>query len=222
MNLFLPLFSFFFSRSRSSAGCRRMSGCSRISPTSSCSQVFLGGGLGCLLAKRKRDLMAWFPLAQLLVIVAVEQLRLEVAVPSDDQHLLHERDHGPVVAVESTLLLPRSFRHRRAALRDRSRSAWVANSPRVRRCAPTASNLLGSLARSRRVCAAVVAADAAGRLVRRRVRRGAAVCRRRPRAQAAVNAALFAAALASCTGCRAAACGRPTTGSTSRRTGPTR
>ena len=43
---------------------------------------FLGAGLGCLLAGRRRSLFALFPLVQLLVIVAVDRLRLEVAVPS--------------------------------------------------------------------------------------------------------------------------------------------
>jgi hypothetical protein len=43
---------------------------------------FLGIGVGCLLAGRRRNLIAWFPLLQLAVIVAVDRLRLEVAIPS--------------------------------------------------------------------------------------------------------------------------------------------
>src|SRR6185503_5596605 len=44
--------------------------------------TFLGGGLGCLLANRRRSLITWFPLLQLIVILAVDRLRLEVAVPA--------------------------------------------------------------------------------------------------------------------------------------------
>src|SRR3954464_1617556 len=43
---------------------------------------FLGIGVGCLLAKRRRNLFVWFPLIQFLVIFAVDRLRLEVALPS--------------------------------------------------------------------------------------------------------------------------------------------
>src|SRR4051794_1847267 len=43
---------------------------------------FLGIGVGCLLATRRRRLIAWFPLLQLALVVAVDRLRLEVALPS--------------------------------------------------------------------------------------------------------------------------------------------
>src|SRR5438034_8003901 len=44
---------------------------------------FLGIGIGCVLAtSRRRRLIDWFPALQLAVIVAVDRLRLEVAVPS--------------------------------------------------------------------------------------------------------------------------------------------
>src|ERR1700682_3610696 len=56
---------------------------------------FLGIGVGCLLAGRgpprgsragspgrRRSLIVWFPLIQLAVILAVDLLRLEVALPS--------------------------------------------------------------------------------------------------------------------------------------------
>src|SRR5215831_18053141 len=70
---------------------------------------FLGAGLGCLLASRKRTLFAWFPLAQLLVVVAVDRMRLEVAVPSTSSIYFSSGTANPVVAVESTLLLPVLF-----------------------------------------------------------------------------------------------------------------
>src|SRR6266851_2118516 len=43
---------------------------------------FLGIGVGCLLAQRKYNLFAWFPIVQAALIVAVDRLRLEVAIPS--------------------------------------------------------------------------------------------------------------------------------------------
>ena len=43
---------------------------------------FLGIGIGCLLATRRRQLIGWFPLLLTAVIVAVDRLRLEVALPS--------------------------------------------------------------------------------------------------------------------------------------------
>ena len=42
---------------------------------------FLGIGVGCLLATRRRNLIVWFPLIQFSVILAVDLLRLEVALP---------------------------------------------------------------------------------------------------------------------------------------------
>ncbi|HEY7288173.1 MAG TPA: methyltransferase domain-containing protein [Vicinamibacterales bacterium] len=71
--------------------------------------TFLGAGLGCLLAARRRNLFVWFPLVQLLVVVAVDRLRLEVAVPSTSSIYFSSGTAGPVVAVESTLLLPVLF-----------------------------------------------------------------------------------------------------------------
>src|SRR5438477_799295 len=46
--------------------------------------TFLGGGLGCLLARRRTDLVALFPWLLLLLILAVRFLHLEVAIPSSD------------------------------------------------------------------------------------------------------------------------------------------
>ncbi len=71
--------------------------------------TFLGAGLGCLLASRRRNLFAWFPLVLLLVVVAVDRLRLEVAVPTTSSIYFTSGTTGPVVAVESTRLLPVLF-----------------------------------------------------------------------------------------------------------------
>src|SRR5262245_43050765 len=70
---------------------------------------FLGGGLGCLLADKRRNLIAWFPLLQLIVIAAVDRLRLEVTVPSTSSIYFTSGTAEKVVAVESTLLLPVLF-----------------------------------------------------------------------------------------------------------------
>ena len=71
--------------------------------------TFLGGGLGCLLANRRRDLLAFFPLTMLVVIVAVDRLRLEIAVPSTTSIYFTSGTTAPVVTVESTWLLPLLF-----------------------------------------------------------------------------------------------------------------
>jgi spermidine synthase len=70
---------------------------------------FLGIGIGCLLAARKRSLIAWFPLLQFVVIVAVDRLRLEVAIPSTSALYFSSGTSAPVVPVESALLLPLLF-----------------------------------------------------------------------------------------------------------------
>src|ERR1043165_2797383 len=71
--------------------------------------TFLGGGLGCLLANRRRNLIVWFPLPQLIVIAAVDWLRLEIAVPSTSSIYFTSGTAQKVVSVESTLLLPLLF-----------------------------------------------------------------------------------------------------------------
>src|SRR5262245_11341515 len=72
--------------------------------------TFLGGGLGCLLASRRRSLLAWFPLVQLLVVVAVDWLRLEGAVPVSSTNIYFTSGTAaPVTSVESTMLLPVLF-----------------------------------------------------------------------------------------------------------------
>jgi hypothetical protein len=70
---------------------------------------FLGAGLGCLLAGRRRSLFALFPLVQLLVILAVDRLRLEVAVPSSTSIYFSSGTAEKIVQVESTMLLPLLF-----------------------------------------------------------------------------------------------------------------
>jgi len=72
--------------------------------------TFLGGGLGCLLARRRHPLLVWFPLVQLIVILAVDRLRLEVAVPASATNIYFTSGTpAPVVSVESTMLLPVLF-----------------------------------------------------------------------------------------------------------------
>lgn len=71
--------------------------------------TFLGSGLGCVLASTRRRLIAWFPLLLLLVIVAVDRLRLEIAVPSTTSIYFTSGTAEQVVPVESTLLLPVLF-----------------------------------------------------------------------------------------------------------------
>jgi len=70
--------------------------------------AFLGIGIGCLTASRRR-ITAWFPALLVGVIVAVDRLRLEVALPSSSTIYFSSGMAAPVVAVESTLLLPLLF-----------------------------------------------------------------------------------------------------------------
>src|SRR5712691_873788 len=70
---------------------------------------FLGIGIGCLLATRRRNLIVWFPLILLAVIVAVDRLRLEVAIPNTSTIYFSSGTAEPVVPVETTLLLPLLF-----------------------------------------------------------------------------------------------------------------
>lgn len=71
--------------------------------------TFLGAGIGCLLASRRPNLMAWFPPAMLLLVAAVDRLRLEVAVPAATSIYFTSGTAEPVVTVESTRLLPLLF-----------------------------------------------------------------------------------------------------------------
>src|SRR5206468_7786882 len=70
---------------------------------------FLGCGLGCMLVRTRRRLFMLFPLIQLIVIVAVDRLRLEVAVPSTTSLYFSSGTSDRVVPIESTLLLPVLF-----------------------------------------------------------------------------------------------------------------
>src|SRR5215467_14653658 len=70
---------------------------------------FLGIGLGCLLATRRRNLFVWFPVMLFAVILGVDRLRLEVALPSTSTIYFSSGTSAPVVPVESTLLLPLLF-----------------------------------------------------------------------------------------------------------------
>jgi len=70
---------------------------------------FLGIGVGCLVAGRRRNLLVWFPLVQLAVILAVDLLRLEVALPGTSTIYFSSGTAEAVVPVESTLLLPLLF-----------------------------------------------------------------------------------------------------------------
>jgi spermidine synthase len=71
--------------------------------------AFLGIGIGCLVAAGRRDLFTWYPAVQLALIVAVDWLRLEVAIPSSASLFFSSGTAGQVVPVESTLLLPLLF-----------------------------------------------------------------------------------------------------------------
>jgi len=71
--------------------------------------AFLGCGIGCLLAGAHRNLFLGFPLLLLIVVAAVDVLRLEVAVPSATTIYFSSGTSDKVVAVESTMLLPLMF-----------------------------------------------------------------------------------------------------------------
>jgi SAM-dependent methyltransferase len=71
--------------------------------------AFLGCGIGCLLAGARRNLFLAFPSLLVVVVAAVDLLRLEVAVPSASTIYFSSGTSGRVVAVESTMLLPLMF-----------------------------------------------------------------------------------------------------------------
>jgi SAM-dependent methyltransferase len=70
--------------------------------------AFLGIGVGCLLT-RVRSLFAWYAPLQAVVIGVVAWFRLEVAVPTSTSIYFSSGTTGPVVVVESTMLLPLIF-----------------------------------------------------------------------------------------------------------------
>ena len=70
---------------------------------------FLGIGIGCLLAPARARLFAWFPVLIAAVIGVVYAFRLEVGLPASGSIYFSSGTAEPVVAVESTLLLPILF-----------------------------------------------------------------------------------------------------------------
>ena len=70
---------------------------------------FLGIGVGCLLAPVRVRLFAWFPVLTAAVIAVVYFFRLEVALPASGSIYFSSGTADPVVAVETTLLLPLLF-----------------------------------------------------------------------------------------------------------------
>src|SRR5881275_3301164 len=71
--------------------------------------AFLGIGIGCLLAGRRRNLFVLFPWLLFALVFAVDHLRLEVTVPSTTSIYFSSGTAQKVVAVESTWLLPLIF-----------------------------------------------------------------------------------------------------------------
>jgi SAM-dependent methyltransferase len=70
---------------------------------------FLGIGIGCLLAPARARLFAWFPVLTSAVIGVVYAFRLEVAIPPSASIYFTSGTTEPVVAVETTFLLPVVF-----------------------------------------------------------------------------------------------------------------
>src|SRR5688572_5078126 len=70
---------------------------------------FLGIGVGCLLAARRRRLFFLFPVLQLVVIGLVYAGKLEIAVPSSTSIYFSSGTAEQVRLVESTLILPVLF-----------------------------------------------------------------------------------------------------------------
>ncbi|MGH9370961.1 MAG: spermidine synthase, partial [Vicinamibacterales bacterium] len=71
--------------------------------------AFLGIGVGCLLAPLRARLFAWFPVLTAAVIGVVYAVKLEVAIPPSGSIYFTSGTAEPVVAVETTLLLPLLF-----------------------------------------------------------------------------------------------------------------
>jgi len=106
---------------------------------------FLGIGVGCLLAGRRTNLLAFFPLLQLVVVAAVNSFRLEIAVPSTTSLYFSSGTPEKVVLVESTRLLPLLFVAAAALFATIAQRLGreLARQPPLR---AYAINLLGSLA----------------------------------------------------------------------------
>jgi SAM-dependent methyltransferase len=68
---------------------------------------FLGIGVGCLLAPLRTNLLKWFPLVQVLLVVAVAAGRIDIAVPQTSESIYFSSGTtDAVVPVESTWFLP--------------------------------------------------------------------------------------------------------------------
>ena len=68
---------------------------------------FLGIGVGCLLAPVRANLFKWFPIVQVLLVVAVAAGRLDIAVPQTSESIYFSSGTtDTVVPVESTWFLP--------------------------------------------------------------------------------------------------------------------
>ncbi len=68
---------------------------------------FLGIGVGCLLAPVRASLFKWFPIVQVLLVVAVAAGRLDIAVPQTSESIYFSSGTADaVVPVESTWFLP--------------------------------------------------------------------------------------------------------------------
>ena len=70
---------------------------------------FLGIGVGCLLASRRRRLFFLFPVLQLLLVLFVYAGKLEIAIPSSTAIYFSSGTAEQVRLVESTLILPALF-----------------------------------------------------------------------------------------------------------------
>lgn len=70
---------------------------------------FLGIGVGCLLASRRKRLFILFPILQLLVVLFVYAGKLEIAIPSSTAIYFSSGTAEHVRLVESTLILPALF-----------------------------------------------------------------------------------------------------------------
>ncbi|MGI8671891.1 MAG: hypothetical protein ACR2LU_04720, partial [Luteitalea sp.] len=68
---------------------------------------FLGIGVGCLLAPLRGHLLRWFPLVQVLLVVAVAAGRIDIAVPQTSESIYFSSGTTDVVVpVESAWFLP--------------------------------------------------------------------------------------------------------------------
>ncbi len=68
---------------------------------------FLGIGVGCLVASVRTNLLRWFPLLQIALVIVVAAGRLDIAVPQTSESIYFSSGTADeVVPVESTWFLP--------------------------------------------------------------------------------------------------------------------